>query len=59
MNKISFLNEETQMGNNVNEIHKIIEKILSSKDLYFWSVKTIKENRAENYFIFGQTESRR
>jgi len=47
------------MENNINETQKIIEKILSDKDLYFWSVKTIEENRAENYFIFGQTESKR
>lgn len=42
-----------------NNIHEKIKEICSKQDIYFWSLKSQFEKRAEQYFIFGKPESER
>lgn len=42
-----------------NSFHQKVIDILKKQNIYFWSVKSIFEKRAESYFIFGQPENQR
>lgn len=41
------------------DIHSKIIDYCKTKELYFWTLKSSIEKRAENYFIFGKPESSR
>lgn len=42
-----------------NKFHQKIVGCLKKQQVYFWTVKSIFERRAESYFIFGQPENQR
>lgn len=42
-----------------NNIHDKIKQICNKQDIYFWSLKSQFEKRAEQYFIFGKPECER